>query len=50
MTDVALDPFSIYGHDGIYENGMIVNDLTTAILSEMSISHAQAGADIVSTK
>lgn len=47
MTDVALDPFSIYGHDGIIENGMIVNDLTTAILSEMSISHAQAGADIV---
>lgn len=44
MTDVALDPFSIYGHDGIIENGMIVNDLTTAILSEMSISHAQAGA------
>lgn len=40
MTDVALDPFSIYGHDGIIENGMIVNDLTTAILSEMSISHA----------
>ena len=47
MTDVALDPFSMYGHDGIIENGMIVNDLTTAILSEMSISHAQAGADIV---
>lgn len=47
ITDVALDPFSIYGHDGIIENGMIANDLTTAILSEMSISHAQAGADIV---
>lgn len=47
MTDVALDPFSVYGHDGIVENGIIVNDDTAAVLAEMSISHARAGADIV---
>lgn len=47
MTDVALDPYSVYGHDGVIENGVIVNDLTSAILAEMSCSHAEAGADIV---
>lgn len=47
MTDVALDPYSIYGHDGIIENGMIVNDKTASFLAEMSISHARAGADFV---
>ena len=47
MTDVALDPYSIYGHDGIIENGQIVNDSTSMFLAEMSVSHAQAGADIV---
>ena len=47
MTDVALDPFSSYGHDGIIENGQIANDVTAAILAEMSVSHAQAGADFV---
>lgn len=47
MTDVALDPFSSYGHDGIIENGQIANDLTSAVLAEMSVSHAQAGADFV---
>lgn len=47
MTDVALDPFSSYGHDGIVENGEIVNDATVEVLAQMSISHAQAGADIV---
>jgi len=47
MTDVALDPYSIYGHDGIIENGIIVNDDTTEFLAEMSISHAKAGADFV---
>ena len=47
MTDVALDPYSEYGHDGVIENGVIVNDLTSAILAEMSCSHAEAGADIV---
>ncbi|MGL6022015.1 MAG: porphobilinogen synthase [Chitinophagaceae bacterium] len=47
MTDVALDPYSIYGHDGIVENEIIVNDKTVEALVKMSISHAQAGADIV---
>jgi porphobilinogen synthase len=47
MTDVALDPYSIYGHDGIIENGIIVNDATANFLAEMSVSHAQAGADFV---
>ena len=47
MTDVALDPYSIYGHDGIIENGIILNDETADVLAEMSISHAKAGADFV---
>ena len=47
MTDVALDPYSIYGHDGVVENGKITNDKTIEILSEMSISHANAGADFI---
>ena len=47
MTDVALDPYSIYGHDGIIENGQVVNDITCDFLANMSISHAMAGADFV---
>lgn len=47
MTDVALDPFSSYGHDGIVENNQIVNDATVEVLAGMSVSHAQAGADFV---
>jgi len=47
MTDVALDPFSSYGHDGIVENGEIVNDATVEVLAAMSVSHAAAGADFV---
>lgn len=47
MTDVALDPYSSYGHDGIVENQKIVNDATCEVLANMSISHAQAGADMV---
>lgn len=47
MTDVALDPFSIYGHDGIVEGEEIVNDATVEVLAQMSLSHAQAGADFV---
>ena len=47
MTDVALDPYSVYGHDGIIENGRIVNDATANFLAEMSLSHAKAGADFV---
>ncbi|SQA94543.1 porphobilinogen synthase [Capnocytophaga ochracea] len=47
MTDVALDPYSIYGHDGIVENGRIVNDATVNALCTMALSHAQAGADFI---
>ena len=47
MTDVALDPYSSFGHDGVVEDGKIVNDPTVEILSEMALSHAQAGADVV---
>ena len=47
MTDVALDPFSSFGHDGIVENGQIVNDKTVEVLAKMSVSHADAGADFV---
>ncbi|WP_271768604.1 porphobilinogen synthase [Aquimarina algiphila] len=47
MTDVALDPYSSYGHDGIVEKGYIINDETCKVLAEMSLSHAQAGADFV---
>ncbi|AXY77123.1 porphobilinogen synthase [Paraflavitalea soli] len=47
MTDVALDPFSSYGHDGIVEGTEIVNDATVEVLANMSASHAQAGADFV---
>jgi porphobilinogen synthase len=47
MTDVALDPYSSYGHDGIVENGEIVNDPTVEALVKMSLSHAKAGADFV---
>ena len=47
MTDVALDPFSSYGHDGIIADGKIINDDTVKVLAEMSVSHAEAGADLV---
>ncbi|MBE7174377.1 MAG: porphobilinogen synthase [Williamsia sp.] len=47
MTDVALDPFSSYGHDGIVEGNEILNDATVEVLAEMSVSHARAGADFV---
>ena len=47
MTDVALDPYSSFGHDGVVSNGKILNDDTSAILAEMSLSHARAGADFV---
>jgi porphobilinogen synthase len=47
MTDVALDPYSIYGHDGIVKDGEIVNDETVEALVQMSLSHAEAGADFV---
>jgi porphobilinogen synthase len=47
MTDVALDPYSSYGHDGIVKDGEILNDETVEALVRMSISHAKAGADFV---
>ena len=47
MTDVALDPYSTFGHDGIVDGTEIVNDATVSVLAEMSVSHARAGADIV---
>ncbi len=47
MTDVALDPYSSYGHDGIVGDGQILNDETTEVLAEMSVSLAEAGADFV---
>lgn len=47
MTDVALDPYSSYGHDGIVKEGEIVNDETVEALVKMSLSHAKAGADFV---
>ena len=47
MTDVALDPYSEYGHDGIVKNGEIVNDETVEALTKMSLSHAEAGTDFI---
>jgi len=47
MTDVALDPYSNFGHDGVVENNKIINDKTNEILSRMALSHAEAGADVV---
>jgi porphobilinogen synthase len=47
ITDVAMDPYSCDGHDGLVENGEIVNDPTLSILAEMAVSQAKAGADIV---
>lgn len=46
-TDIALDPFSSEGHDGLVENGKILNDATVEILTKISVLHAQAGADFV---
>lgn len=47
MTDVAFDPYSSYGHDGIVEAGQIMNDESTDLLAKMSVTHAEAGADFV---
>ena len=47
MTDVALDPYSSYGHDGIVADGQIVNDASVEVLAKMAVSHAEAGADFV---
>jgi porphobilinogen synthase len=47
ITDVALDPFTSHGHDGIFRDGIIVNDETVAQLAEAAVLQAQAGADII---
>jgi porphobilinogen synthase len=47
FTDVALDPFSSDGHDGLVKNGEILNDETVAVLAKMALVHAEAGADFV---
>lgn len=47
ITDVAMDPYSSDGHDGLVENGQILNDETLDILAKMSLAHAEAGADII---
>ncbi|HKL17855.1 MAG TPA: porphobilinogen synthase [Halalkalibaculum sp.] len=47
MTDVALDPYSSYGHDGIVKDGEIINDESVELLAKMAVSHARAGADMV---
>ena len=47
MTDIALDPYNINGHDGFVENGQIVNDRTVDALVKMAIAQAEAGADIL---
>ncbi len=47
MTDVAMDPYSSDGHDGLVKDGKIVNDETLEILAKMSLAQARAGADII---
>ncbi|HUW97882.1 MAG TPA: porphobilinogen synthase [Acidiferrobacter sp.] len=48
ITDVALDPFTIHGQDGLVDaQGYVINDETTAVLVRQALSHAEAGADIV---
>jgi porphobilinogen synthase len=47
MTDVAMDPYSSDGHDGIVENGEILNDETIEVLGNMALAQADAGADII---
>lgn len=47
MTDVAFDPYSAYGHDGIIKNGIVLNDESADLMAQMSVSHARAGADFV---
>ncbi|WP_460995424.1 porphobilinogen synthase [Spirosoma harenae] len=47
MTDVAMDPYSSDGHDGVVENGKILNDPTLEVLGKMALAQAQAGANIL---
>ena len=47
MTDVAMDPYSSDGHDGLVKNGEIVNDETVTILAKMAVAQAECGIDII---
>jgi porphobilinogen synthase len=47
QTDVALDPYSIHGHDGLVVDGEVVNDESVEVLCEMALTHARAGSDLV---
>lgn len=47
MTDVAMDPYSSDGHDGVVKNGQILNDETLEILARMAVAQAECGADII---
>lgn len=47
LTDIALDPYTIHGQDGIIDDGYVLNDVTTEVLVKQALSHAEAGADIV---
>lgn len=47
MTDVAMDPYSSYGHDGIVKDGKVLNDESVEVLAKMAVSHAEAGVDMV---
>ncbi|MDG1226857.1 MAG: porphobilinogen synthase [Polaribacter sp.] len=47
MTDIAMDPYSSDGHDGIVENGEILNDETLDVLGKMALAQAKSGADIL---
>jgi porphobilinogen synthase len=47
ITDVALDPYTSHGHDGLLQNGVILNDETVAILCKQAVVQAQAGADVI---
>ena len=47
VTDIALDPYTSHGHDGVVKDGQVLNDATVNLLTQMAIVHAQAGADFV---
>lgn len=47
MTDIAMDPYSSYGHDGIVEDGEILNDESVNVMTQMAVSHAEAGVDMI---
>jgi len=47
LTDVALDPYTSHGHDGLLENGVILNDATVAVLVQQAVLQAEAGSDII---